>query len=75
MICCLASAACPLRDMAAPLGACSGKEVLHAVYDAGIDLGHYGEVDQPLNLVLTADKSVRELVIRDGRPNGPEAAL
>lgn len=46
MICCLASAACPLRDMAAPLGACSGKEVLHAVYDAGIDLGHYGEVDQ-----------------------------
>lgn len=31
--------------------------------------------DQPLNLVLTADKSVRELVIRDGRYNEPEAAL
>ena len=31
--------------------------------------------DQPLNLVLTADKSVRELVIRDGRHNEPEAAL
>ena len=31
--------------------------------------------DQPLNLVLTANKSVRELVIRDGRYNEPEAAL
>ena len=31
--------------------------------------------DQPLNLVLTADKSVQELVIRDGRYNEPEAAL
>lgn len=31
--------------------------------------------DQPLNLVLQADKSVRELVIKDGRYNEPEAAL
>ena len=46
MICCLASAACPLRDTAAPLAACGGREGIRAVYDAGIDLGHYGEVDQ-----------------------------
>lgn len=46
MICCLASAACPLRDTAAPLAACGGQEDIRAVYDAGIDLGHYGEVDQ-----------------------------
>lgn len=46
MICCLASAACPLRDTAAPLAACDGEGVIRAVYDAGIDLGHYGEVDQ-----------------------------
>lgn len=46
MICCLASAACPLRDTAAPLAACGGQENIRAVYDAGIDLGHYGEVDQ-----------------------------
>lgn len=46
MICCPASAACPLRDTAAPLAACGGKESIRAVYDAGIDLGHYGEVDQ-----------------------------
>lgn len=31
--------------------------------------------DQPLNLVLRADKSVRELVISDGRYDQPEAAL
>lgn len=31
--------------------------------------------DQPFNLVLRADKSVRELVIRDGRYNDLEAAL
>ena len=31
--------------------------------------------DQPLNLVLRADKSVRELVIRDDRYDEPEAAL
>ena len=43
MICCLASAACPLRDTAAPLAACGGREGIRAVYDAGIDLGHYGE--------------------------------
>lgn len=46
MICCLASAACPLRDTAAPLAACGGRKGIRAVYDAGIDLGHYGEVDQ-----------------------------
>ena len=46
MICCLASADCPLRDTAAPLAACGGREGIRAVYDAGIDLGHYGEVDQ-----------------------------
>ena len=46
MICCLASAACPLRDTAAPLAACAGEATIRAVYDAGIDLGHYGEVDQ-----------------------------
>ena len=46
MICCLASAACPLRDTAALLAACGGREGIRAVYDAGIDLGHYGEVDQ-----------------------------
>lgn len=46
MICCLASAACPLPDTAAPLAACDGEGVIRAVYDAGIDLGHYGEVDQ-----------------------------
>ena len=31
--------------------------------------------DQPLNLVLQLDKSVRELVIRDGRFSDPEAAI
>ena len=31
--------------------------------------------DHPLNMVLQADKSVRELVIKDGRYNEPEAAL
>lgn len=31
--------------------------------------------DQPLNLILRADKSVRELVISDGRYSDPEAAL
>lgn len=31
--------------------------------------------DQPLNLVLQLDKSVRELVIRDGRYDEPEAAV
>lgn len=31
--------------------------------------------DQPLNLVLRADKSVRKLVIRDGRFSDPEAAI
>ena len=31
--------------------------------------------DQPLNLVLQRDKSVRELVIRDGRYSDPEAAV
>ena len=31
--------------------------------------------DQPLNLVLQLDKSVRELVIRDGRFFDPEAAI
>lgn len=31
--------------------------------------------DQPLNLVLQLDKSVRELVIRDGRFPDPEAAI
>ena len=46
MICCLASAACPLPDTAAPLAACAGEATIRAVYDAGIDLGHYGEVDQ-----------------------------
>ena len=29
--------------------------------------------DQPLNLVLQADKSVRELVIKDGNYKEPEA--
>ena len=31
--------------------------------------------DQPLNLVLQLDKSVRELVISDGRHDQPEAAI
>lgn len=31
--------------------------------------------DQPLNLVLQADKSVRELVIKDGRYNDPETVV
>lgn len=31
--------------------------------------------DQPLNLILRADKSVRELVIREGKYQEPEAAL
>lgn len=31
--------------------------------------------DQPLNLVLQLDKSVRELVIRDSRYSDPEAAV
>ena len=31
--------------------------------------------DQPLNLVLQLDMSVRELVIRDGRYSDPEAAV
>ena len=30
------------------------------------------DVDQPLNLVLQANKSIREMVISDGRYNGPE---
>lgn len=33
------------------------------------------DTDQPLNLILQADKMVRELVIRDGRYNELEAAL
>ena len=32
MICCLASAACPLRDTAAPLAACGGRKGIRAVY-------------------------------------------
>ena len=31
--------------------------------------------DQPLNLILRADKTVRELVINDGRHSEPEDAL
>ena len=33
------------------------------------------DVDQPLNLVLQADKTVKELVIRDGRYKEPSPAL
>lgn len=33
------------------------------------------DVDQPLNLVLQADKTVKELVIRDGRYKAPSPAL
>lgn len=36
---------------------------------------NFMDADQPLNLVLQADKSVGELVIRDGRYNDLEAAL
>lgn len=47
MICCLASAAHPPQDTDALLtAACDDRCAIHAVYDAGIDLGHYGEVDQ-----------------------------
>ena len=34
---------------------------------------HFINEDQPLNLVLQADKSVRELVIKDGNYKEPEA--
>lgn len=40
----------------------------------GVKWRFIGE-DQPLNLVLAADKSLRELVIRDGRPDGLEGAI
>lgn len=47
MICCITGKNCPLPDENLVLRqACRERGPLRLVYDAGIDLAHYGEVDQ-----------------------------
>ena len=47
MICCLTGRERPLRDAEALIArACREGGQLRVIYDAGIDLAHYGEVDQ-----------------------------
>ena len=47
MICCLTGKNSPLPDVHLVVQhACREQEPLRAIYDAGIDLAHYGEVDQ-----------------------------